>query len=899
MKGLLRKGFDSCLWGLRCGNRGFILLLSLLAVSQITIAIFTLIGKEIPIPRALADTIFNRLLDPAWKLELHSARIDLLGGVRAEQVVLRSRGEGYRILEIEQLWADLDLWEWLFKTGPGLDRLAISNATLLAPGHMSATGLESKLLQELDLKLEMGHGWLDLKHLQSRVDGHPLVVMSRERLELPTSAIADEQLNIVVLWSQWIPAIIRWKEMLPAWEGLLLKATLETLKPDFVSLNTTVFAEKVLIPQGELIAEQVELEFPHLILGGNTSIGRATIRAKKIQSEEGDWILNYPILHLPHFAIKADEAPSVDITLFHVYSANLETPWENLLGLSLSSGFHSQDNALNGRAGIRHTAGNIALNFALERNHGAGEIHLSSDAIEVMDLLGTYLKPEWMEHVPVAQDAIRFQGSLLMDAYLEPSRLNWSAEVTHLQIDEVNFPYVRAQGTSTLSYTDIYNAEAWMPGDQQARLRYWQGYPLPRFELVAEGQSLQSNLDPILDFPWWWQIWEEVSSENQVVEADVRVEGVWGNPETTRSWVGIHANNVAFRDLPLRSMHLSLSQSYGKVDIYRMGGRTPGGQFNGTLHWRIPNGQPELAANIFHVHGRVPVSEIQQLLGEEENDWLDEFQSEATPQLLIHMSRHRELENDKIVNRGHYRIDIHIDQPTIAYGLPIDHLQAFAEVDEAVLSLRHTYLKTLGGEVWMELDLGRQTNDTTPPFRLSLAGRNLIHTQSTDILRKRFLQDVPEPETSPAKPGKMDADLKLAGHLEQIETYGGTGTLIISEADLGQVRIFGELSRLFDSVGLPFTSLDLERFQATWQMQDGEIKVSDAHISGPSIRLKADGSILIPGSELDFTVQAFVIRGLFGLVFRPVNMVFEFRLGGELADPQWSLRINPFRWLAP
>jgi hypothetical protein len=418
---------------------------------------------------------------------------------------------------------------------------------------------------------------------------------------------------------------------------------------------------------------------------------------------------------------------------------------------------------------------------------------------------------------------------------------------------------------------------------------------------VAEGQSLQRNLDPILDFPWWWQIWEEVSSEDQVVAADVRVEGVWGEKETTRSWVGIEGRDVAFRGLPLRYMYLSLAQSAGKVDIYQMGGETPNGNFSGTLHWRIPDNNPELAENLFLVEGRVPLSEIRQMLGKEDNDWLDDFQSDATPQLQVYMNRQRDQQEDEIISRDRYLINILADKPTVAYGLPLDHLQAYVDLNKSILTLRHTYLKTLGGEGWLDLDLGRRAEEDSPPppFRLSLAARNLNHSDTTAILRKRFVKDIPEPEEGPEKPGRMDADLKLAGKLDQIESYGGSGTVLIFDADLGQVRIFGELSRLFDSVGLPFTSLDLEKIQATWQLQDGEIKVSNARISGPSIRLKADGTIFIPGSELDFTVQAFVIRGLFGLVFRPVNMVFEFRLGGELAAPQWSFRINPFRWLMP
>jgi hypothetical protein len=702
------------------------------------------------------------------------------------------------------------------------------------------------------------------------------------------------------MWSQWTPIIVRWKEKLPAWDGLLLEGRLYSLQSNHARLGLNIYAREVRIPQGELVAEWVELEFPQLIAGRQATLGRGIVRAQKLQRTEDDWSLEKPVVHIPLFSYQSGEQAVVEISQLHAYSAALKTPWEDFLGISFDSSFYSGDNALHGRAGVRHRAGNAALNFELQRNSGAGKVHVRSAALEIMELLASYLKPRWMEHIPEAKDPIRFEGTLALESYRQPSKLEWAAEATHLQIDDVVFPYVRARGRSTMSFIDIYDAEGWMAGGQHARLRYRQEYPRPRYELVAEGQSLQSNLDPILDFPWWWQIWEEVSSENQVVAADVRVEGIWGEPEKTRSWVGIEARDVAFRGLPLRSMHLSLAQSSGKVDIYRMGGETPAGAFSGTLHWRIPNGIPELAENLFLVKGRVPLSEIRQLLGDGDNDWLDEFHSEAAPQLQIHMTRQRHREKDEIVKRDRYLINIRADEPTVAYGIPLDHLHAWVELNESMLTLRQTYLKTLGGEGWLELDLGRQTKeDAPPPFRFSLAARNLNHSDTTAILRKRFVENIPDPEDKPEKPGRMDADFKLAGKLEQIETYGGSGTLLIFDADLGQVRIFGELSRLFDSVGLPFTSLDLERIQATWQLQDGEIKVSDARISGPSIRLKADGSILIPGSDLDFTVQAFVIRGLFGLVFRPVNMVFEFRLGGELADPQWSFRINPFRWLMP
>lgn len=885
---------------MRYGKRGLILALITIAIVQVTIAGFTILGKEIPIPRTLAHAAFNRLLDPAWQLDLYSAKIDLLGGIRAEQVVLRSRAEGYRILEIEQLWADLDLWEWAFKTGPGLDRLAISNATLLAPGHMSASGLENRLLQELDLFLEMGSGWLDLKHLQSRVDGHPVVIISRDPLQLPAADSPRESLDLVALWSQWVPIVIAWKETLPACQGLLIQAQLEALESGFAQARLTVFASQVQQPQTGLVAETLELEFPRFVFGRRAFMGSGWLRAKSLRRLDSDWLLKNPQLHIPHFRYQTGEQALLEIHQLHVYSSGLETPWDDILGISLSTGFNSFNNTLQGQAGVRHDAGTANVDFDLQREGGAGLVHLRSPSLDIMSILTKYLKPEWMEHIPVARQPISLAGTLFLNAYLEPERLEWQAHVKQLQIDNVILPYARAEAISTLSTTDIFNAEAWMGGGQYAKLSYLQEYPRPGFRLTAEGHSLQSNLDPILDFPWWWQIWEEVSSEDQVVEADVRVEGVWGEKHTTRSWVGIDARNVAFRDLPLKRMYLSLAQSAGKVDIYRMFGETANGAFAGSLHWRIPDNTPEMADNLFHVHGSASLGDIRRALGNEGHAWLDEFSSEASPQLEILMSRKRHRQAGEIITKDRYLIDILADQPTVAYGFPLDHLRVRAELTESMLTLRHTHLLTLGGEAWLELDLGSTLDDfSTPPYRISLAARNLDHNATTSILRKRFAKDIPDPETTPAKEGKMDADLKMSGYVDQIETYRGSGTLMIYQADLGQVRIFGELSGLFDSVGLPFTSLDLEKIQATWQLQDGKILISDAHISGPSIRLNADGSIRIPGSELDFTVQAFVIRGLFGLVFRPVNMVFEFRLGGELADPQWSFRINPFRWLTP
>lgn len=893
MNQVFHRSWRGCLWGAKCGSRFCRLVLIMLAMLQASIALLVVLGKELPVPAPAGAWFINRLLDENWSAEWRELQIDLLGGVRAKNLRIYDSVTGTWILDIERLWLDLDFWEILTGKGPGLDRLYLSQGRLNAPGMYTRSGIDEQLLEHIATEIEMGSNWIQFNHLQFRIGGHSVMLSSPDRLpvdwtgETQATDLAGQLRRLVV-------RIQRAADKAPSMSPARLIGNIRPDENNGWHLDATVAVDRLELPKGLGTAHRSELILESILWQEDTTLGALRMRADTVQVEIDSQPaeLNYLNLHIPAFEFSSADKWKLENLHFELHQ--LQTSWANLS--QLGGEFSLDSSKMRPYGELRSYYENSPLHIDLRGLHGdlSGTLEVTGELKDLPSILNHFLEPEWLEFVPVTTYPIRFEASLDLEPGGMPSQARWKASLHSLDYRETHFPFVRAEGTSDFSKTDIQQADVWISPREQVRLRYRQLYPEPGFLLTAIGHSQQPLLNPILDFDWWWDIWEFVTPGNKPVFADVRVEGVWGQRNAVESWVGIEADEGSFRQLPLERLDLSIAQRPGRVDLYRLNGETNGGSFAGSLHWLQPEperGQP--TDQFFRVAGTMPMAELRQIAGEG-FEWMDEIISEAAPEIDFYLERRQATEGPE-----HHKATVRIDHPAPvnAFGLPLSKLRTLAVQSPGKILLAPTQLNFLKGNVWLELEI-EDLGETHPRFETRIRGRGIEHETMLNHFRTQFLgwneADLPQLE---GRPGKHDTDLKLRGYFGDTVTYVGQGRNRISEAELGQVRLFGELSRALEAVGLPFTSLQLETAEASWKLEDGKLHLPGVRIDGPSIRLNAHGTVAVPETDLDFVVQAFVIRGLFGLVFRPMNLVLEFRLGGQLDTPSWGLRINPFRWL--
>ncbi len=120
----------------------------------------------------------------------------------------------------------------------------------------------------------------------------------------------------------------------------------------------------------------------------------------------------------------------------------------------------------------------------------------------------------------------------------------------------------------------------------------------------------------------------------------------------------------------------------------------------------------------------------------------------------------------------------------------------------------------------------------------------------------------------------------------------GEGVAIILNGNLYAVPILGPLTPLLGGfLPAPIKGYNVAKeANCTFTVQDGRVYTSDVEALTAAFRLVAKGNADFVDDKVEFDAQA-RIRGLPGLVFRPVSELLEYHARGSIGDPQWKSRL--------
>ena len=136
--------------------------------------------------------------------------------------------------------------------------------------------------------------------------------------------------------------------------------------------------------------------------------------------------------------------------------------------------------------------------------------------------------------------------------------------------------------------------------------------------------------------------------------------------------------------------------------------------------------------------------------------------------------------------------------------------------------------------------------------------------------------------------GDITGHLKFTGKMNDWKALKGTGVLIILNGNLYAIPVLGPLTPLIGAV-LPgnIKNYNVAReASCNFQVADGFAVTEDFEALTGAFRLVAQGNVDFINDDIDFTAQARV-RGLPGLVLRPVSELLEFRGEGPIGKPHW------------
>lgn len=132
--------------------------------------------------------------------------------------------------------------------------------------------------------------------------------------------------------------------------------------------------------------------------------------------------------------------------------------------------------------------------------------------------------------------------------------------------------------------------------------------------------------------------------------------------------------------------------------------------------------------------------------------------------------------------------------------------------------------------------------------------------------------------------------------------FSGDITASLRSPDLGEVRVFGILSRLFAAAPPPFNigSIRFNQLEIAAKLADGNADFTRFDLYSPSTRVKATGSYALPSGRVEMQLRVYLFQeistpliGWAAQIFKPLARILVFNLGGTVNAKTIDLRLNP------
>ncbi|MDD5198472.1 MAG: AsmA-like C-terminal region-containing protein [Terrimicrobiaceae bacterium] len=140
--------------------------------------------------------------------------------------------------------------------------------------------------------------------------------------------------------------------------------------------------------------------------------------------------------------------------------------------------------------------------------------------------------------------------------------------------------------------------------------------------------------------------------------------------------------------------------------------------------------------------------------------------------------------------------------------------------------------------------------------------------------------------------GVMSGRYAFDSSLRDASKMRGSGSIRVEDGHVLAIPLFGPLSSIISTI-IPGAGHESARLAtADFTIADQLIRTKNLDISGSGFELFGDGSVGIPGGQMDLTVRINA-RGIPGLVLFPVSKLLEYVSTGTISNPQWRPKVIP------
>lgn len=438
-------------------------------------------------------------------------------------------------------------------------------------------------------------------------------------------------------------------------------------------------------------------------------------------------------------------------------------------------------------------------------------------------------------------------------------------------------------------------------GDNYATGSFEQDLKTRQFRFLLDGQLRPLAISGWFQ-PWWSGFFEHFEFPSAPPAASVDVAGWWGAGHRTTVFLFAEAAQPAIRGAHFdhaRAILYIRPNFYDGLELFATRGAGDArGRFVRTVN--LDTGQ--WRSLDFDVTSTIDPAVSVQIFGPGAAERLAPFQFEKPPHLRLAGRLDGPGAPD---GRQHQRVTVEARSTGgfALHGFPVRDLsfRAVQNDDEIVLTGISAHFAE--GSIAARSRIWGVGGARRLGFDGTLTGANL--GQAITVLEEYNARrrGQPPPAASKFVQGKASVKLDLTasaeGHYDDLLSFHGEGHAVLAGPGLGEVRLLGLLSELFNFTALRFTAA-----RANFQIDGSRLGFPEVSVTGANSAIEGHGNYALDTHTLDFKARVypfqeskFFLQNVVGAVLTPLSTVLEVKLTGSLDKPSWAFVIGPTNFL--
>jgi hypothetical protein len=856
------------------------ILLSLVALAQITLIAVLELGMEIPIPAGTLRHFSGAVAPYGLKVSCDRAYFDFTGGFRIRNLRVTDL-QGNNLFIAAQIYAHIPT-ERLQAGSPDLDTLLVDDASVILPAYLSETGTDLQVVDDISASATICGRTVSVDALQGKVAAMPVAIISGFEFRTGqgnasgTGKVAQKSVPQIVL-----PGLRRLANACSALNDINGPILFIEPAKDLSDFFVTGLAQGV--KRNDWKLTDVSTSFS---IGRDRVLRNARLYAASFEYRDAEASIVQikscgPII-LPE-NLDSFKNLSVDAEAF---VSEIRFKSEIIGGVSISAS--RMPGVITAHAACQ-LDGYLECFTVTKPDGGSADVEYDLTAN-----LGTCIRigklpKERITSRLSAQSPFRVEGS----ASIPPDFKGWKADFTVQARDLIVRGYpiddIRAKGSARQGFVKFGTVSA-HSGLSWAEGTYSQDFKTFDWRLDIRGAVYPPELEPLLGH-WWRSIWPDFTFDGPRVHADLSISGNWKIHHDTIVKGSVDLEHILYNGVRINKGSLYLSVGDGFVDIYNLVAKADCGTVGGRLSWLLGDG--DAMTVVANMTSDVPAGDLDMAFGSVLSDILPDWDFNKPPEITLRG-------NFEKLSPGVWKDSIYVEGSSDRGSwkkIPFENIAAKVWYSNGKTVISIDDCRLLGGGLTGTIESARANGK--PFVKMDIALDETDFTPTVKALQS--LSSKKHEADTQGKAGKVN--LAFSGSAapdDFVNTLDGSGHFLIHDAELGKIKVFGALSTLLDGIGISSGTFTLNAIKSNFSIYHALVRFRHTELNGPAIRIETKGNMAIKGGDLDFDAKVFLLSGsqsslvnAIGAIITPVGYISELTLKGTMEDPTWRFKLDP------